>query len=53
MSRCRSVLNALRDLRGVTSMEYGLIAGVIAVGLATAFATIRDKISNAIDAIDF
>ena len=41
------------DRKGVTAMEYGLIAGVIAVGLATAFAALRDKITGALSGISF
>ncbi len=39
------------DRKGVTAMEYGLIAGVMAVGLATAFAALRGKITDALTGI--
>ena len=41
------------DRRGVTAMEYGLIAGVLAVGLATAFTALTGRLTNAFNALSF
>jgi pilus assembly protein Flp/PilA len=43
----------LHDRRGVTAMEYGLIAGVLAVGLATAFGRLTGRLTNAFNALNF
>jgi len=52
MSDALNMLKLAKQLianrKGVTAMEYGLIAGVIAVGLAAAFAGLRDKITAAL-----
>lgn len=45
--------NAAADRRGVTAMEYGLIAGVLAVGLATAFTSLSTKLDGAFAALSF
>ena len=45
--------NVVADRRGVTAMEYGLIAGVIAVGLATAFTALTGRLTNAFNALNF
>jgi pilus assembly protein Flp/PilA len=45
--------NVVADRRGVTAMEYGLIAGVLAVGLATAFTALSGKLTNAFNALNF
>ena len=42
--------SAIADRRGVTAMEYGLIAGVLAVGLATAFTALSGRLTNASNA---
>ena len=47
------VKNAAADRRGVTAMEYGLIAGVLAVGLATAFTALSGRLTNAFNALSF
>jgi len=44
---------AIADRRGVTAMEYGLIAGVLAVGLATAFTALSGRLTNAFNALSF
>lgn len=44
---------AIADRRGVTAMEYGLIAGVLAVGLATAFGALSGRLNNAFNALQF
>jgi len=44
---------AIADRRGVTAMEYGLIAGVLAVGLATAFTALTGRLTNAFNVLSF
>ena len=44
---------AAADRRGVTAMEYGLIAGVLAVGLAPAFTALSGRLTNAFNALSF
>jgi pilus assembly protein Flp/PilA len=45
--------NVVSDRRGVTAMEYGLIAGILAVGLATAFTALSGRLTNAFNALNF
>ncbi len=45
--------NVVSDRRGVTAMEYGLIAGVLAVGLATAFTALSGRLTAAFNALAF
>jgi len=45
--------SAVADRRGVTAMEYGLIAGVLAVGLATAFTALTGRLTNAFNVLSF
>jgi pilus assembly protein Flp/PilA len=45
--------SAIADRRGVTAMEYGLIAGVLAVGLATAFTALSGRLTTAFNALNF
>jgi pilus assembly protein Flp/PilA len=45
--------SAVADRRGVTAMEYGLIAGILAVGLATAFTALSGRLTNAFNALNF
>jgi len=47
------VKSAVADRRGVTAMEYGLIAGVLAVGLAAAFTALSDRLEAAFAALAF
>jgi len=47
------VKSAVADRRGVTAMEYGLIAGVIALGLATAFTALTGRLTTAFNALNF
>ena len=47
------IKSAVADRRGVTAMEYGLIAGVLAVGLATAFTALSGKLQAAFAALKF
>ena len=45
--------NVVADRRGVTAMEYGLIAGVLAVGIAAAFTALSGKLTAAFNALNF
>ena len=45
--------SAIADRRGVTAMEYGLIAGLLAVGLATAFTALSGRLTAAFNALTF
>jgi pilus assembly protein Flp/PilA len=45
--------SAIADRRGVTAMEYGLIAGVLAVGLSVAFTALSGKLTTAFNALKF
>ena len=45
--------SVVSDHRGVTAMEYGLIAGVLAVGLATAFTALSGRLTTAFNALNF
>jgi len=45
--------SVVSDRRGVTAMEYGLIAGVLAVGLAAAFGALTNRLTNAFNALSF
>ena len=48
----RNNLRALvKDERGVTAMEYGLIAGLVAVVIITSVTTLGTKLSSTFDAI--
>ena len=49
----QTLKSAVADRRGVTAMEYGLIAGVLAVGLATAFTALSGKLTAAFGALNF
>ena len=41
------------DTRGGSATEYGLIAGIIAVGIAGAFTTLSSRLMNAMNALNF
>ncbi len=45
--------SVVSDRRGVTAMEYGLIAGILAVGLATAFGALSGRLVNAFNKLNF
>jgi Flp pilus assembly pilin Flp len=47
------VKNAVSDRRGSTAMEYGLIAGILAAGLATAFTILSTKLDAGFNALSF
>ena len=53
MTALKIVKSAIADRRGVTAMEYGLIAGVLAVGLATAVTALSGRLTNAFHALAF
>ncbi len=53
MTALKIVKSAIADRRGVTAMEYGLIAGVLAVGLATAFTALSGRLTTAFNALSF
>lgn len=48
-----SVMALTSDKRGVTALEYGLIAGVLAVGLVAGFGILSTKLSTAFTALVF
>jgi pilus assembly protein Flp/PilA len=41
-----SVLHFLRDNRGITAIEYGLIAGVLALGIMAAVGDVATQLSS-------
>lgn len=41
------------DRRAVTSLEYGLIAGVLSAGLVAAMTAVRSKLIVALNALNF
>lgn len=43
-----TVRGALKDRRGITALEYGLIAALITTGLITVLALIGPKLVNAL-----
>ena len=45
--------NVVSDRRGVTAMEYGLIAGVLAVSLVAAFNALTGRLTNAFNVLKF
>jgi pilus assembly protein Flp/PilA len=46
------LVSALRqDRRGVTALEYGLVAGAIALGIITAITALGSAISNLFNTI--
>ena len=47
------VKSAIADRRGVTTMEYGLIAGVLAVGIASAFTALSGRLQNVLNTLTF
>jgi Flp pilus assembly pilin Flp len=47
-------LAALRaDRKGVTAMEYGVIAGVLALTIASTFSALTSKLVNAFNVLSF
>lgn len=54
MSILGSVLTGLRsDRRGVTAMEYGIIAGVLGLTIASTFSALTSRLVNAFNALTF
>lgn len=54
MSILRSLLTEFRsDRRGVTALEYGVIAGVLALTIASTFSALTGKLVNAFNALSF
>jgi len=47
----RFLKSAVADRLGVTAMEYGLVAGVLATGLAVAFGALTGRLQNALNAL--
>jgi pilus assembly protein Flp/PilA len=45
------LLQFLRDSRGITAIEYGLIAGVLALGIMTAVGDVAGQLSSTFEAI--
>jgi pilus assembly protein Flp/PilA len=46
-----NILRFIRDRRGITAIEYGLIAGVLALGIMTAVGDVATQLSNTFEAI--
>ncbi len=54
MSNLIGLLTGLRnDRKGVTAMEYGVIAGVLALTIASTFSALTSKLVNAYNALSF
>ncbi len=54
MSPSPSLWTVLRaDRKGVTAMEYGIIAGVLALTIASTFSALTSKLVNAFNALSF
>lgn len=54
MSNLGSLLTGLRtDRKGVTAMEYGIIAGVLALTIASTFSALTSRLVNAFNALSF
>jgi pilus assembly protein Flp/PilA len=45
------VLKYLHDNRGITAIEYGLIAGVLALGIMAAVGDVATQLSSTFEAI--
>ncbi len=50
-AKCRLLLMLYGDRRGVTALEYALIAGVLATVLVTAFTTLGTDLSTAVTTV--
>jgi pilus assembly protein Flp/PilA len=46
-----NILQFIRDRRGITAIEYGLIAGVLALGIMTAVGDVATQLSSTFEAI--
>jgi Flp pilus assembly pilin Flp len=51
LQRLKSSFALLRDRRGVTAVEYAVIAGVLVVGIATAFSPLGGMLAGALNAL--
>lgn len=51
MKALSAVRRFIRDERGVTAIEYGLIASVIAVAVATALAPVKTGLETVFNAV--
>jgi pilus assembly protein Flp/PilA len=47
----RFITSFLYDTRGITAIEYGLIAGVLALGIMGAVGGVADQIKSVFDGI--
>jgi pilus assembly protein Flp/PilA len=45
------VLQFIRDNRGITAIEYGLIAGILALGIMAAVGEVASQLSATFEAI--
>ncbi len=45
--------NVVADRRGVTALEYGVIAGILCTALVAAFGVLGGKITDAFNALVF
>ncbi|SAK43680.1 pilin [Caballeronia pedi] len=46
-----NILRFFRDRRGITAIEYGLIAGVLALGIMTAVGDVATQLKSTFQAI--
>lgn len=54
MTMLGSLIARLRtDRRGVTAMEYGIIAGVLALTIASTFSALTSRLVNAFNVLNF
>jgi len=51
MKALSAVRRFIRDERGVTAIEYGLIASVIAVAVAAALTPVQDALTNVFNSV--
>ena len=48
----RTLQNLLRDRRGAASIEYAVIAGLIAIGITTTVNAVGDRIGDVMATLD-
>ena len=48
----RSMRSFLRDRRGATVIEYGLIAALVAIGLVTVLGTVGTELTGVFNKVD-
>lgn len=53
MTMIKTNIALLKDRRGVTALEYAVIAGSIVLGIAAAFTALSTKISTFFNGITF